>query len=112
MDSRMKKTKSKKTDDPIAVTAQMSNELECLKKLISVYQKEIFKLKEQLDERTGYDKVMEVDKKIIEAKEKYEELLSTKRELEKQVKGSGKLLNKEDYRKENGIPQLEVRFLL
>jgi len=109
LDIKMSKIKYKKPEppDPSTYMQKTNNELECLRKLIRNQQAEVKELKDRLEAKTGYEKFVELDKKITLCKEKYEQLISEKRDLEKQVKDSGKILNREDIKKENGIPQFE-----
>ena len=112
VDFKMAKIKVKKqeTVEPAMLTMKLENELGCLKKMSRVYLTEIEELKEKLKNKTGYEKLSEIENRIDANQKKYEELLIEKRDLSRLVKDAGNKLNKEDFMKENGVPQHEVKF--
>ena len=111
LDLKMEQAKKK----PVAVAAspvpsdeKVLAQLNCAKKMIKTYEIELQDLKAQVESKTGYDKVVEIEAKYGQMMKEQEELQKQAKELKKQVKVSGKRLTKHSERVENGIPQIEV----
>ena len=105
------KTKTQPQFDPMATAAKMENELECLSKMSRMYGKEVEQLKTRLKQRTGYEKVSEIEDKMIAVSVEHDKLEKKRKELKKQMKERGKVLERAETDRENGKLRQEVRGL-
>ncbi len=94
--------------DPQAAQELLATQLDCAKKKLKTYERELEALKQQLAARTGVDKVAEREAQLGLETQRQEELQKKVRELRKNVKVSGKIIAQGNHRLEEGIPQVEV----
>lgn len=113
LDKKMSKLKLKKEVKAPSATqeAQLLNELECLRKLIRVYKNEKEALMGRLKTKTGVERVQELEVQVTTNKKFYEEKVKKVKEVHKQNKEMEKNLEKAVYRKEQGLPIVEVNIL-
>lgn len=87
---------------------KIGHEIDSLKKLGQIYQKEIEFLNSKLKVITGPDKVMKLIKKIQMSKERIENLQKTKKKIEKEISSNSRKLEDEKLKVENDCLKNDV----
>ena len=100
-------------EKPEPATAQeeegkILQEIECLGKMGAVYEKEIEALNAKLKTRAGPDRVVELEKKIYDLKQKQDDMFKKKKVMEKKIKDTEKIFEKDSGNKASGNEQVEV----
>jgi len=99
-----KKQESIKTE---FTDSKIESELESLKSMINVLEKEIKLLKQKLQIRVDSMKVVEYEQKLTKSISNQAELLTQKRKRQLSIDQNAKILEKSHRERENGIPQFE-----
>jgi chromosome segregation ATPase len=106
------KVKQPRESPPEMDEKRLLNELECVTKMGKVLETEVSILKNKMSQKTGYDKVVEMQKAIALNVKLYEETKKKVALQQKQVKELEKQLEKVTQRNEKGVPQLEENDVL
>eukprot|EP01022_Parablepharisma_sp_SALTPOND_P027033 TRINITY_DN65543_c0_g1_i1.p1 TRINITY_DN65543_c0_g1~~TRINITY_DN65543_c0_g1_i1.p1 ORF type:complete len:303 (+),score=45.02 TRINITY_DN65543_c0_g1_i1:343-1251(+) len=89
------------------ISQRIDQELECNKKLINIYENELKSLNKQLVSQTGVARVAELEEKYKETEKTFQELQQTRKDLEVNIKNTGKVFGKESEKAERNVTQLE-----
>jgi TolA-binding protein len=87
-------------------------EIECLTKMKATYEKEIEMLNTKMKVKSGSERVMELERKIIQNKQKQDEMMKKIREYQKSIKDTEKVFEKDNGARENGTDHNEVLALI
>ena len=91
---------------------KLSSEIDCMRKMLSRYEKEIETLKGKVEVKTGPERVVELDRAIQQGQKKQEETNRRIKELEKKLKDTGKEFEKDSEDKETWSEKAEVRTII
>ena len=86
----------------------IGNEIDCLKKMMIVYEKELILLRSKERVNTGPERIVELQVKYQESQKSQEEILKRIKELEKKTKEMDKAFKKHQESNEDNAIKVEV----
>jgi len=87
---------------------KINNEIECLKRICITFEKEIESLNSKVKLKAGPEKVIELEKKIVDGNKRSDVFMKNIKDLEKKVKDMDKEFEKDYNQKESGYDKNEV----